>query len=408
MKLTVKKKALIPEQILTAIFLLYIEWYKEIWGDRPIVLYGIVALLTGCVIVRLICDGYLSVWKMPPLLKMYIVYFVYSLLGVFVAKDVNALISSVITYGCFTIVCFDCWYISSKQQDDSWIYRILKIVAVICAVQVIFFGKPYYNGIEVTTMGVNNNPNTLGLVLVMGTLSFTIDMKLEKKFTFFVAMAANIMMLYGIILTGSRKCLLVSIPIILYWLFFYVKTMLKERRYKKLIIAITVIVIVVYGCIAYVGRDFQNSAAFERMTQLFAEGGTDTRAGLYRDAFEYFKTSPIIGIGFNQYRQWSPHGYYSHSSYAEILSCGGLIGVLIFFVPLFKCLYTCILQSFKKYSPEQMYRMRMVALMLLCELFLGIGQIFVYDILHMLVLMLISMEASKQIYVSGRAEKALP
>ena len=58
MKLTVKKKALIPEQILTAIFLLYIEWYKEIWGDRPIVLYGIVALLTGCVIVRLICDGY--------------------------------------------------------------------------------------------------------------------------------------------------------------------------------------------------------------------------------------------------------------------------------------------------------------------------------------------------------------
>ena len=82
--------------------------------------------------------------------------------------------------------------------------------------------------------------------------------------------------------------------------------------------------------------------------------------------------------------------------------------MLIFFVPLFKCLYTCILQSFKKYSPEQMYRMRMVALMLLCELFLGIGQIFVYDILHMLVLMLISMEASKQIYVSGRAEKALP
>ena len=401
-----KRKAFILEQVIAAIFFFYIAWDKEVWGDKQVVLYGVVILLTGCVVTRLLYDGRLSVWKMPSLLKMFIVYFVYSFLGIFVAKNTDTLISSIITYGCFTTVCFDCWYISLKRQDVSWIYKILKIVALVCTVQVIFFGRPYYNGIEVTTMSVNNNPNTLGFVLVIGILSFSTEMNLKKKSTFLTTMIADIMMLYGIILTGSRKCLLVSIPIILYWLFYYTKTMHKKHRHKEVFIAIVVIAIATYSCNEYIGHGFQNTAAFERLIQLFSEGGMDTRESLYRDAVEYFKTSPIIGIGFNQYRQWSPYGYYSHSSYAEILSCGGIIGVLIFFLPLLKCLYICMMQSLRKDTPERMYHIRMVTLTLLCELFLGLGQIFIYDILHMLVLMLISMEVSNRILYSGPSEKS--
>ena len=405
MELKKTSNALRLEQIIVAIFFFYILWYKEIWGDKQIVLYGIVLLLTGCVVTRMLYDGYLSVQGMPSLLKMFIVYFLYSFLGILVAKNISTLISSIITYGCFITVCFDCWYISFRKQDNRWLYRILKLVALVCAVQTVFFGQPYFNGIEVITMSPTNNPNTLGFVLVIGILSFAIDMNLEKKSTFFFTMAADILMLYGIVLTGSRKCLLASVPIMLYWLFYYVKTMRKERRQKELLIAIILITIAAFGCVKYISRDFQNSAVFERMTLLFSEGGTDTRESLYRDAWEYFKTSPIIGIGFNQYRQWSPHGYYSHSSYAEILSCGGIIGVLIFFLPLLKCLYICITQSLKKGAPERTYHMRMVSLALLCELFLGLGQIYIYDMLHMLVLTLISMEVSNQFFMAVSSGK---
>lgn len=400
-----KSKALIFEQIIAATFFLYMAWYKEVWGDKQVVLYGIAILLTGCVAVRLFYDDRSSAWKMPPLLKMFIAYLIYSLCGVFVAINTDTLISSLVTFGCFIAVCFDCWYISSRRQDISWIYKILKIVALVCTAQVIFFGKSYYNGIKVTTMSAHNNPNTLGLVLVIGILSFSIDMNLKKESAFLLTTAADMLMLYGIVLTGSRKCLLVAIPIILFWMFYYVKAEHKEKRAIKVLVAIAVIAVAAYGVMKYIGREFLNTAAFERLTRLFSEGGTDTRAILYRDALEYFKTSPLIGIGFNQYRQWSPYGYYSHSSYAEILSCGGIIGVLIFFIPLLKCLYICVSRLFRKDTPERMYHMRMVTLALFCELFLGLGQIYIYDIFHMLVLMLISMEVSYGSFDPAPAEK---
>lgn len=391
MSLNGKTAQYIPEQLLAAVFFLYMAWYREIWGNNVIVLYGSVALLTGCVLIRIIIDKFIYIKAMPLLLKMFVVYFFYSFLGVFVAKNVEVLLSSVITFGCFVVVCFDCWYVSSKLRSNKWIFNILKLVSLICACQVIFAGKPYNNGVIVTTMSSTNNPNVLGLILVFGILSFAINMNFTKTSQFFITAIADGAMLYGIILTGSRKCLLVSVPIILYWLYSYTKTMIKEHKRKQLVAIALVVAILAIG-VRYAGQAFQGTAAFERLTLLFQDGGTDARTELYRDAVEYFMASPIIGIGFGQYRLWSPFGYYSHSSYAEILSCGGIIGVLIFFVPIFVCLCSCLKQLRKKQPLEQSYRMRMATLMLFCELFLGLGQIFIYDVFHLLLLTLISIE----------------
>lgn len=368
------------------------EWFREIWGNQQVVLYGIVALLTGFVIARIVCDLKFNIGAIPPVLKMYIIYFLYSLFGFFVARDHELFVSSLITYGCFVIVCFDCWYISFKMENNNWLYGIFRLVAVVCALQVILAGQPYYNGIIVTTMSKTNNPNALAFVLVIGILAFAIGMNLKKQSAFFITVIAVAMMLYGIVLTGSRKCLLVAVPIVAFWLFTYVTTMRKEHRHKQLLVSMSVIGVAFAICAGYIRSSFTSSAAFERLMQLFSEGGTDTRESLYRDAFEFFETSPIIGIGFNQYRVWSSYGFYSHSSYAEILSCGGIIGVLIFFVPLLNCMRRYLAQAFQRGWSQQMYRIRMVMLILICELFIGIGQIYIYNILHMVVLMLISFE----------------
>ena len=148
---------------------------------------------------------------------------------------------------------------------------------------------------------------------------------------------------------------------------------------------------------------------FERLSTLFT--GTETRRKLlYADSLTFFLASPIIGIGFNQYRFWSPYSTYSHSSYAEVLSCGGIIGTLIFFVPLLTCLFRYIKLAFQKKPFDEMYRIRMVALLFACELFIGVGQIFIYEMLHLLVLMLISMEEKQFIFESERKqiEQSLP
>lgn len=404
------KSSLLLERVLVFIFLLYIEWYKEIWGDKPLILYGSVGLLTGLVAMRLIRQRYLHLNTMPSFLKMYFIYFAYSFTGIFVARNVSSMISSLITFFCFIIVCFDCWYISYLQNDHNWIYKILKCVAIICALQVILRGQPFYNGVMVTTMSSKNNPNALALILLIGMLSFVIDFNVEKLSSFITSMFANVMMLYGIILTGSRKCFLAAIPVMVYWIWFYIKVTRKEGRTKRMLFLMVVMALGLGVCFSFYSKYFQSTSIFERLLGLFSEGGTSKRQQLYSDAFTYFKSSPLIGIGFNQYRQWSPYGYYSHSSYAEVLSCGGIIGTLIFFVPLLTCLLRYIKSAFQKKPFDEMYRIRMIALMFVCELFIGVGQIFIYDMLHLLVLMLISMEEKMFIYEDKRdtTEQCLP
>lgn len=396
------KSSLLLERILVFAFLVYIEWYKEIWGDNHLILYGSVGLLTGLIVVQLLRQRYLHLRTMPAFLKMYFVFFVYSFTGILVARNVSAMVSSLITFLCFIIVCFDCWYISYLLSDHKWIYKILKCVAVICALQVILRGQPYYNGIIVTTMSSKNNPNALALILLIGMLSFVIDSNVEKVSVFITTMFANIMMLYGIILTGSRKCFLAAIPVMVYWLWFYISTIRKEGKAKRLIFIIAVSILGLTVCFSFYSKYFQNMSIFDRLLALFSEGGIGTRQQLYSDAITYFKSSPIIGIGFNQYRQWSPYGYYSHSSYAEVLSCGGIIGVLIFFTPLLTCLFRYFKQIIQKKPFDEMYRVRMIALLFVCELFIGVGQIFIYDMLHLLVLMLISMEEIMLTFESER------
>ncbi len=394
MKVQIKENIFLLERILFIVFILYLEWYKEIWGNVPAILYGTTALLTGLVLLRMLGERYFLPGKMPPILKMYFLYFIYSFTGLFVAKDMSFMMSSLITYGCFIVVCFDCWYISSQIGNHDWIYKVLKYVAVVCALQVILRGQPYWNGIWVTTMSSTNNPNTLGLILLIGILSFALTTNNEKTASFVVALCANVVMLYGIILTGSRKCLLAAVAVCIFWLISYTRMMIGRHMTKRLFIIFACVVAAGYLCMSYIDSYFQESAAFERLVQLFQEGETSTREGLYEDAIIFWKTSPIIGIGFRQYQVWSSYGFFSHSSYAEVLSCGGIIGILIFYIPLIRCLYICTVNAISKnLNTEDTFRARMVLLFLLCEFFIGLGQIFLYDILHLLVLMLISMDA---------------
>ena len=85
------KSSLLLERVLVFIFLLYIEWYKEIWGEKPLILYVSVGLLTGLIAIRLMSQRYLHLNTMPPFLKMYFIYFVYSFSGIFVARNASAM-----------------------------------------------------------------------------------------------------------------------------------------------------------------------------------------------------------------------------------------------------------------------------------------------------------------------------
>ena len=58
--------------------------------------------------------------------------------------------------------------------------------------------------------------------------------------------------------------------------------------------------------------------------------GDETRIGMYQEAYQFFKSSPLFGIGFNNYRLLSVYHTYSHSTYAEVLACTGLLGAVLY------------------------------------------------------------------------------
>ena len=133
-----------------------------------------------------------------------------------------------------------------------------------------------------------------------------------------------------------------------------------------------------------------DSAAFERLLMLKnPSGAANSRWELYLEAFDFWKQSPLIGVGFGQFQILSRFRYYSHSSYAEILSCTGLIGFLIFFTPLLKMTFEMLKEVYVRKGKNKRYDVTLCLAMLLAEWLLGIGQIYVYGFDHMLILTII-------------------
>lgn len=57
------------------------------------------------------------------------------------------------------------------------------------------------------------------------------------------------------------------------------------------------------------------------------------RKYMKEDAIVFFKKHPIIGIGLNNFKYMARYGTYSHSNYYEMLSCLGIIGFVLYYLP---------------------------------------------------------------------------
>lgn len=367
-----------------SVFILYTFWFKEVYGNYPLILYGSVIVATALVILDILSGA--KKIKLYSFVTMLFVFGLYSFLsGIWIAKDVAWFYSILTTYLAFAVVCFDVCYISDKTASTEWILNIMLITSSICAIQTIFFGAEYRTEVIVRTMSSTNNPNALGFVMILGIFSL-ISRKKYVADKLLVKSVVLLAFLYVIILTGSRKTLLSALLIVGLWIYSLLKTEKGFSNRKLSIIAVVSIIVVVgvyYGLTKYV-----STSSYARL--LIIGTGANTRAELYKDAIEFWKTSPIFGIGFGQYQIWSAYRLYSHSSYAEILSCTGIIGTIVFFGYML-CLLIKLIRKVLKRNEECYYDFFMCFVMFIIELILGVGQIYIYDFPHLLILSYLSM-----------------
>lgn len=121
---------------------------------------------------------------------------------------------------------------------------------------------------------------------------------------------------------------------------------LKFSYYLKIIGAFSgVLVLILFG-INYMSDNNIELGIFERLISMKEnmEGGEkETRQELYAEAFELFKSSPVVGKQF----VLQTTGSYPHNAVFEILMSMGMVGLFLYIATVFNLLLKII--SFKKY-----------------------------------------------------------
>lgn len=232
--------------------------------------------------------------------------------------------------------------------------------------------------------------------MIMGIFTIVLNLKKKQKY-FIINYLLLILFLLVIVRCGSRKSLFAGIALITLGIIDFLSSNAKingKITKKKLIIYLTVIVSFCFAYF-YVINNYVNSSSFIRLQKLFSDGGTTVRLELYSLAIEYWKTSPLFGIGLDQYKILCPYGFFSHSTYAELLSCTGIFGVIIFFLPIISLILKLLKSIYVKKNIS--YTSKIVLLMIFIELFIGVGQVFTFSFEHLLILFCISYLGEKEL-----------
>jgi O-antigen ligase len=379
------------------IYLIYYMWYQEIWGASTIILYTTSFLSILFVLFDIISTKKAPVKEINSLIKMYFFFGAYAFLtGLFVCIDRNIFLNSCFRFFSFIFLLYSIWYVCYKSKSINWLINTIFISSLMCAFTALFFGKGYQVEVLVKTMSPINNPNTLGLTMIMGIFTIVLNLKKKQKY-FIINYLLLILFLLVIVRCGSRKSLFAGIALIALGIIDFLSSNAKIKgkiTKKKLIIYLTVIVSFCFAYF-YVINNYVNSSSFIRLQKFFSDGGTSVRLELYSLAIEYWKTSPLFGIGLDQYKILCPYGFFSHSTYAELLSCTGIFGVIIFFLPIISLILKLLKSIYVKKNIS--YTSKIVLLMIFIELFIGVGQVFTFSFEHLLILFCISYLGEKEL-----------
>ena len=373
------------------LFIFYLFWYKYVHGESSKFLYGGALFVIGATLWYMNKQSY-NRFGIPSGVKWHIAFGIYSLVfGFFIVEYKFYMITSLITYFAFMTVALCVCYICEGERDTSWLMREIAAVALICSVYTITNGYDYYNGVMVKTLGENSNPNGLGLVLVMGI--FAIMLLNSRKFMgMIISLGLMGVLVYGIVLTGSKKSLFSAGILLVIWMASFIRDASKSGKIFYIMLAYVLVAAIAVVAVIYFKTGYRNTASFQRMQSLYEGGSTFTREAMYRRGWELFEQNPLFGVGYNQFRVVSGFGTYSHSTYAEILSSGGIMGAFIYFVPIIAACFSLLKKTFKRRS----YIFGVLLALYCVEIFLGAVNIFMYDFEHILIWAILFMFADKR------------
>jgi len=189
-----------------------------------------------------------------------------------------------------------------------------------------------------------------------------------------------IMFVYTVILSASRKSFLAAILLLMYWFAFCLQGVIGKISLGKKALTVAALVLIITVTFYLMAPFFQESFLVSRLTTLSSEGD-ENRVIMYKQAFEYFKSSPLFGVGFNNFRLLSATGTVSHSTYAEVLACTGLLGTFLYLGAYLTMAAKIIRILFSQDSDNSIgHQARLILGIFLVMVLLGTGVIHFYNL----------------------------
>lgn len=224
------------------------------------------------------------------------------------------------------------------------------------------------------------NSNAIGLTLSTAIYcGYLLKSRLNKlyKLSFYLITVA---MLYGIMLTGSRK----SLIILLIPIFFFCACNLK-KNFLKVVIGSCMVLVTTYFLIMEVPLFYEIIG--KRMEDLFdiltnnTDGTEDvSRVMLIIYGWNWFLDHPFFGIGVNNFRALSNtvplfagKNFYAHNNYIELLVGCGVLGFILY--------YSAHVYLLKQSIYLRTTTVKWVISFILVTLFIDVAMVSYYDLM---------------------------
>lgn len=260
---------------------------------------------------------------------------------------------------------------------EDGVYRLLSVIKwssyLIAVYSLLFYGVDYITKMVQSGVRIENeyaNINTIGMLTAVG-ITIQIDQIFANK-RFSLSALFCIPSFYMLIATQSRKAfVMLIVGVVLSAVFRNVDS----RNGVKTVIRICLITVISVVLIRQILKLPIFSAVMNRMDKLMAsltgEGDAGRSAMLRKQMVEIglkqFKKTPLLGIGIGcSHLIVKPvigSDTYLHNNYIELLACGGLVGLIVYYSFYLDLFYNYL--SHRGFAYDEAYTTCLILMMIL-------------------------------------------
>lgn len=229
------------------------------------------------------------------------------------------------------------------------IAKVMWLSSFIISFLAMFFGQSYRGGSELRQVlvlfGQEADPNNQAAFALIGLSIALYFLIYENRYRIpaVITIAVNAISMF---LTGSRGGLVSLVAITVFVILFNPSDAKLSSKIRKNVMVILAVVLVLFVLRHYIPEDI-----VDRLIGLESYAGGSERSNIWNNGLRLLSNdfNIIFGAGWGCY--YGYNGYYTamHNTYLAMLCDVGIMGVLLFFIPIFKKLAYTMRE--KKYLP---------------------------------------------------------